>query len=163
MFTSPYRHIRYPMVPITHCSDVIMGTITSQITSLTTVYSDVYSDTDQRKYQSPASLTFVRRIHRGPVNSPHKGPVRGKCSHWWRHHDIVHSLHFSQSPDSPGLTSPRKELLYSSQMFSSPTVPHFQFQLFLIKPCVILWRIRNLENAKRKCFHFDKSSRHWLH
>ena len=29
---------------------------------------------DQRKHQSPASLDFVRRIHRGQVNSPHKGP-----------------------------------------------------------------------------------------
>ena len=50
-------------------------TITSQITSLTIVYSIVYSDTDQRKHQSSASLAFVRGIHRGPVNSPHKWPV----------------------------------------------------------------------------------------
>ena len=28
-----------------------------------------------RKHQSSASLSFVRRIHRGPVNSPHKWPV----------------------------------------------------------------------------------------
>ena len=32
-----------------HYSDVIMGTIASQITSLSTVYSTIYSDTDQRK------------------------------------------------------------------------------------------------------------------
>ena len=38
-------------------------------------YSTVYSGADQRKYQSPASLAFVRRIHRYPVNSPHIGPV----------------------------------------------------------------------------------------
>ena len=37
-----------------------MGSITSQITSLTIVYSTVYSDADQRKYQSSASLAFVR-------------------------------------------------------------------------------------------------------
>ena len=61
-----------------HCGDVIMGTIASQITSLTTVYSTVYSDADQRKHQSSASLAFVRGIHRGPVNSPHKGPVARK-------------------------------------------------------------------------------------
>ena len=30
---------------------------------------------DQRKYQSSASLAFVLRIHRWPVNSPHKWPV----------------------------------------------------------------------------------------
>ena len=58
--------------------DVIMGTIASQITSLTIVYSTVYSDADQRKHQSSASLTFVRGIHIGPVNSPHKQPVTRK-------------------------------------------------------------------------------------
>ena len=52
-----------------------MGAIASQITSLTIVYSIVYSDAYQRKHQSSASLAFVWRIHRGPVNSPHKWPV----------------------------------------------------------------------------------------
>ena len=52
-----------------------MGAIRSQITSLTVVYSIVYSDADQRKHQSSASLAFVRGIHQGPVNSPHKWPV----------------------------------------------------------------------------------------
>ena len=33
---------------------------------------------DQRKYQSSASLAFVRGIHRWPVNSPHQGPVTRK-------------------------------------------------------------------------------------
>ena len=61
-----------------HYGDVIMGAIASQITSLTIVYSTVYSDADQRKHQSSASLAFVRGIHRGPVNSPHKGPVTRK-------------------------------------------------------------------------------------
>ena len=61
-----------------HYGDVIMGAIASQITSLTIVYSIVYSDADQRKHQSSASLAFVRGIHRGPVNSPHKWPVTPK-------------------------------------------------------------------------------------
>ena len=55
-----------------------MGAIACQITSLTIVYSIVYSDADQRKHQSSASLAFVRGIHRGPVNSPHKWPVTRK-------------------------------------------------------------------------------------
>ena len=55
-----------------------MGTMASQITSLTIVYSTVYSGADQRKHQSAASLAFVREIHRGPVNSPHKWPVTRK-------------------------------------------------------------------------------------
>ena len=52
-----------------------MGTLASQTTSLIIVYSTVYSGADQRKHQSSASLAFVRGIHRGPVNSPHKWPV----------------------------------------------------------------------------------------
>ena len=64
-----------------HYNDVIMGAIASQITSITSVYSIIHSDSDQRKHQSSASLTFVRGIHRGPVNSPHKWPVTRKCFH----------------------------------------------------------------------------------
>ena len=52
-----------------------MGAIACLITSLTIVYSTIYSDTDQRKNQSSALLAFVRGIHRGPMNSPHKWPV----------------------------------------------------------------------------------------
>ena len=59
-------------------NDVIMDAIASQITSLTIVYSTVYSGADQRKHERSASLAFVRGIHRGPVNSPHKWPVTGK-------------------------------------------------------------------------------------
>ena len=50
----------------------------SQITCLTIVCSNVYSGPDQRKYQSSASLAFVRGIHQGLVNSPHKWPVTRK-------------------------------------------------------------------------------------
>ena len=55
-----------------------MTTLASQITSLTVVYSIVYSGVIQRKHQSSASLAFVREIHRGPVNFPHKWPVTRK-------------------------------------------------------------------------------------
>ena len=71
-FTSYYNTMHY--------GDVIMGTIASQITSLIIVCSTVYSGADQRKDQSSAPLAFVRGIHRGPVNSPHKGPVTRKMS-----------------------------------------------------------------------------------
>ena len=64
--------------PWEHYGDVIMGEIASQITSLAIVYSAFYSGADQKKHQSPASLAFVRGIHRGPVNSPHKWPVARK-------------------------------------------------------------------------------------
>ena len=55
-----------------------MTMLASQITSLTVVYSIVHSCVNQRKHQSSASLAFVREIHRGPVNFPHKWPVTRK-------------------------------------------------------------------------------------
>ena len=73
-----------------------MSAMASQITSHTTVYSTIYSGEDQRKYQTSASVAFVRGIHRWPVNSPQKGPVTRKMfpfddvinvtemwNHWW--------------------------------------------------------------------------------
>ena len=61
-----------------HYNDVIMGAIASPITSLTIVNSTIYSGADQRKHESSMSLAFVRGIHQGPVNSPHKWPVTWK-------------------------------------------------------------------------------------
>ena len=61
-----------------HYTDVTMSAIASHITSLTIVFSVVYWGADQRKHQSSTSLAFVRGIHRGPVNSPHKGSVTRK-------------------------------------------------------------------------------------
>ena len=61
-----------------HYNDVIISAMASQITSLTIVYSTVYSGADQRRYQSSASLAFVRGNHRWPVNSPHKWTVTRK-------------------------------------------------------------------------------------
>ena len=61
-----------------HYTDVIMSLMASQITSLTIVYPPVCSGTDQIKLQSSTSLAFVRGIHRGPVNCPHKRQVTRK-------------------------------------------------------------------------------------
>ena len=61
-----------------HYNDVIMRAIASQITGVSIVCSAVCSGAYQRKHQSPASLAFVRGIHRRPVNSSHKGPVTRK-------------------------------------------------------------------------------------
>ena len=55
-----------------------MGTTASQITRFTIVYWTVYSGADERKHQSSVSLAFVRGIHRSPVNSLDKGPVKRK-------------------------------------------------------------------------------------
>ena len=84
-----------------HYSDVIMGTIASQITSLTIVYSTVYSDADLRKYQSSAPLAFVWGFHRGPVNSPHKWPVMRRMLpfmlHWYNSMVYTISTHDKDS------------------------------------------------------------------
>ena len=64
-----------------HYNDVIMGAIPSQITSLTIVYSTVYADADQRKHQRPASLAFVRGIHRDRWIPRTNGQYPGKCFH----------------------------------------------------------------------------------
>ena len=61
-----------------HYNDVIMSTMAPQITSVTIVYSTIYARRRSKKHQSPASLAFVRGIHRWPVISPHKGPVTRK-------------------------------------------------------------------------------------
>ena len=70
--------ITSPMVTLPHYSEVIIGAMASPITRLTIVYSAVYSGADQRKYQSSASLAFVRGIHCWPENSPHNEPVTRK-------------------------------------------------------------------------------------
>ena len=75
-----------------HYVDVIMGVIASEITSLTIVYSAVYSEADQRKNQIPASLAFVRGVHRGPVNSPHKWPVARKCFHGHQCYNSIYEM-----------------------------------------------------------------------
>ena len=78
----------HELTRLSHCNDVIMSAMASQITSLAIVYSSVYSGAYQRQYQNSSSLAFVRRIHRSPVNSPHKGPVTWKMFPF--DDDIVH-------------------------------------------------------------------------
>ena len=68
----------FKLVKDKHYCFVIIRANASQITSLPIVYSTVYSGVDERKHQSSASLTFVRRILRWPVNSPNKWSVTRK-------------------------------------------------------------------------------------
>ena len=59
-------------------SDVTMSAIASEITGVSIGYLTICSGTDQTKHQSSASLAFIRGIHRSPMTSPHKGPVKRK-------------------------------------------------------------------------------------
>ena len=102
-----------------HYDDVIMGMLASQITSLTIVYSTFYSDADQRKHQSSASLAFVRGIHRGPVNSPHKWPVTRKM---FPFDDVIintKSLYTWPSTNGTGMVWQRKQAMTADSEKSS--------------------------------------------
>ena len=68
----------YKSIKCSHYSDIILGTMASQITRLKIVCWTVYSGADQRKHQCSAPPAFVWGIHWWPVNSPHKGPVTRK-------------------------------------------------------------------------------------
>ena len=57
-----------------------MNAMASQINGPSIVCSIIYSGTDQRKHQNSASLAFLRRIHRWPMNSPHRRPATRKMS-----------------------------------------------------------------------------------
>ena len=59
-------------------SYVLMSAMAPQTTGV----SIVCSGADWRKHQSPASLVFVRGIHRWPLESSHKGSVTWKCFHF---------------------------------------------------------------------------------
>ena len=45
---------------------------------------------DQRNHQSSASLAFVGRTHRWPMDSAHKGPVTEKCFNLMASSCVVH-------------------------------------------------------------------------
>ena len=74
------------LAPRVHKKDIIMSAMASQITGVSIVCSGVCSGSDQRKHQSPASLAFVRGIHRWSVDSPHKWPVTRKM---FPFHDVI--------------------------------------------------------------------------
>ena len=78
-----------------HYSDVILGAMASQITCVSIVYSTVCSGSDQKDHQSSATLAFVRGIHRWPVISPHKGPVKRKM---FSFQDIIMIVEIKLSP-----------------------------------------------------------------
>ena len=59
-------------------NDVIMSAMASQSPASRLFTLPFIQGADQRKHQSSASLAFVRGIHRWPVNSPHKRPVKRK-------------------------------------------------------------------------------------
>ena len=159
---------------IVQYSDVIMGTMASQITSLTIVYAIVYSGADQRKHQSSASLAFVREIHRLPMNFPHKWPVTRKMFPFgdviikWT--SVVYTLCMMSRQPLPSINydkitppwigginlvslSTLQSLIFISQR-SNHDFPHIIWQL----PCIMTWMICLVQG-----WYFDKSYNHATH
>ena len=65
-----------------HYSDVIMSAMASQLTGVSIVYSTVCYGADKGKYQSSASLAFVRELTGGRWIPHTKGQQRGKEWFW---------------------------------------------------------------------------------
>ena len=125
----------------THYDDVIMTMLASQITSLPVVCSIVYSDVNQRKHQSSASLAFVREIHRGPVNFPHKWPVTRKM---FPFDDVIMSkglVYFASfhSVNRVGISTlplipafyPETAWVYYCNVINLIVQTHFPFQIYV--------------------------------
>ena len=68
----------WPRIWCTLYNDIIMSTMAHEITRISTVGSAVCWGAHHRKYQSSPLLAFVRGIHQGSVDFPHKGPVTRK-------------------------------------------------------------------------------------
>ena len=90
-------NIHTPLImDLTHYSDIIMSTMTSQITSLTIVYSTVYSRAEN-----------IKALHHWPLWGEFTGDQwipRTKASNtenvsiWWSHHAMMvtcHEIYFS--------------------------------------------------------------------
>ena len=88
-----------------------MSVMASLITGVSIIYSlNMCSGADQRKHQSSPSLAFAWGIHRWPVNSPHKRPVKRKMFHlmtssWTIFHTPAKPLNLPR--DSSGTGEPR--------------------------------------------------------
>ena len=108
--------------PSNHYNGVIMSAMVSQITSPTIVYSSVYSGADQRKHQSSASLAFVRRIHRWPVNSPHKGPMTRKM---FPFNDVIMWMISLYGPSNcQKFCDDSRHQIFSVKVSTVPVLPH---------------------------------------
>ena len=71
-----------------------MGVMASQITSLLIVYLTVYKGTDQRKYQSSASLAFFYGEFTVTGESPAQSASNAEnVSIWWHHHVLPDPLY----------------------------------------------------------------------
>ena len=106
----------------------------------------------KEKNQSSATLGFVRRIHRWPVNSPHKKPVTRKCLHLLDK-NIVYSV---------GITPKRRGSIASA----------LELRLFYNKPSLFANKIRPITSPHRlgnykshgwdmRLYIIENDNKHW--
>ena len=82
-----------------HYSDVIMGTVASQITSLARVYLTVHSGEDQRKLLLVTGLC----ADNSPVTSEFASQIASNAENvsiWWRHHEIPSRIHHLEKKET---------------------------------------------------------------
>ena len=106
-----------------------MGAMASQITNVSIVCSTACSGSDQLRYQSSATLAFMRIIHRWPVDSHHKGPVTRKM---FPFDDVI-----MYSSDS-------STLHMGYQIDSAANFHGFPFSLY---PRIQLWCQKSINNS----------------
>ena len=140
----------------THYDDVIMTMLASQITSLPVVCSIVYSDVNQGKHQSSASLAFVREIHRGPVNFPHKWPVTRKMFPfddvimWWYNKGTDYLTPYRLYSSKVGSLDKVRRIVFASGHDLHCTASHYMNHCWFIPNCTLICKKRPLINFESK-------------
>ena len=114
-----------------------MSAMVSQITGVSVVCSTVCWGTDQRKYQSYASVAFVRGIHRSPVDSPHKGPVTRKM---FPFDDVLVICYMNRTDDTVTLL---KWFIYHAMYIQS--IVYMQLYWFRFRLTVVSWWRHDIE------------------
>ena len=149
MFSWGILHLMCDAMWTSNYTDVMTGAIASQITSLTIVYSTVYSDAYQRKHHTSALLAFVRGIHRGPVNSPHKWPVTLKMLPF---DDVIMNQH-SNLAGSPTIHQPNIKLSHTGMKFT-----YCDFDLLGFCPTYAYrYQYHYTHRAQTNCLKFNHS------
>ena len=129
----------------------MISTISSQITGVSIVYSSVCSGADQRKHQSPASLAFVRGIHRRLVDSPDNGKCFNPMTSSW----YLQSLRLDNRHKQPGCLQ---------FLFRLPVVyPQIEREHHVVVEMVVVTILGIIVYGKRVAIVVLFVTLHWLH
>ena len=106
------ENTKYKEMWLVHYNDVIMSAMASQITSFYDCFLHRLFGRRSKKTSSSASLAFVRGIHRSPMNSPNKGPVRPM----FPLDDVIMLRLLAFNHQNQGVTSARSQTIYCGQI-----------------------------------------------